>query len=241
MTIPNDLKELIPFVVKILGEPAKEVSNLVTDQLKFIRFKNQGRIILRAEKFYKDNQIKPKEIPLTSFFPLIESASLEENENIQNIWSNLLINACNPNNNNFLNGYIDILKQLLPDEIFILDTFYKFLLNKVKKEIPNIIENSHVFDNYMCFKSYNFNEFLEIVLDNKMEKDRLKIYLDNLVRLNIIKEQGIEDIITRLSDLEATILIGSKYPSGIRPYENKYNISILGLNFIKNCKEPKID
>jgi hypothetical protein len=88
------------FVEKIVAGPIMEGTGIFTDKVKYWRFKNQINIIIKAKKFLKEKGINvPKKIPIKDLTTLLENASFEENEQIQDNWANLLANTLNPNNN----------------------------------------------------------------------------------------------------------------------------------------------
>jgi hypothetical protein len=87
------------FVEKFLGSSIEEAGLLISDNIKLRRFKNQIKILNKAQKIVEENKIDVKQISLKVLVPLLEYSSVEEDENQQDKWANLLIN------------YIDIKKK----------------------------------------------------------------------------------------------------------------------------------
>ena len=93
----------------------------------------------------KSAGIKPDEIrecALKIGIPILENASLEEEEELSDIWASLLANAMNPTFNEELRtAYIDIAKSLSPLDVRILEQMrhtYEFKYPKSNEERINI-------------------------------------------------------------------------------------------------------
>ena len=64
----------------------------------------------------------PQAVPIKLLFPLLDGASLEEDEDLHTMWSRLLASAASPENTNRVRpAYIAVLRQLAPDELAILN------------------------------------------------------------------------------------------------------------------------
>ena len=64
-------------------------------------------------------------MPIKLLFPLLEGASLEENEDLHTMWAALLANAAATDDTNRVRpGFIASLRQLSPDEALILTYIY---------------------------------------------------------------------------------------------------------------------
>jgi len=76
----------------ILGPAANEFGELLGDKVRFRRFKNEVKIFGKARKLVEDNNLDINQLNLKTVVPLIEKSSLEEDEDLQDKWSNLLAN-----------------------------------------------------------------------------------------------------------------------------------------------------
>ena len=85
------------FVAKFIGEPLSTAAQIVNDKLKYIRWERQHRLILRADEFLKQIGLdKPdRAIPLNVAVPLLEAAAIEEDDDLQDVWAIMLVNAAN--------------------------------------------------------------------------------------------------------------------------------------------------
>lgn len=80
------------FVEKFLGSSVEEAGLFMSDNIKLRRFKNQIKILAKAQKIVADSNINIKQISLKTLVPLLEYSSLEEEELLQDKWANLLVN-----------------------------------------------------------------------------------------------------------------------------------------------------
>lgn len=91
-TIEKGLELAKEFLGKLIGPTVEEIGLLISDNIKFLRFKNQVRILLKAKTYVEARNLKVKEIPIKILVPLLENSSLEENEELQDKWANMLTN-----------------------------------------------------------------------------------------------------------------------------------------------------
>jgi hypothetical protein len=103
----SDLKDLIDavnlpkvvlertdaFLRTLLGPATAEAGELLADKIRFRRFKNQVQILRAAQDMLDAANLRPKQVPLRTLVSLIESASLEEDPDIQRMWATLLSNT----------------------------------------------------------------------------------------------------------------------------------------------------
>ncbi|WP_161888572.1 Abi-alpha family protein [Pontibacter russatus] len=160
------------FVEKIIAGPIIEGTGAITDKIKFWRFKNQVNTILKAQEFLKEKGIKtPKKLPVKDVTTLLEYASFEEDENMQNKWACLLANAADPNNP-FDICYIfsQVLNQLSPHEAKLLDYMFSRSFLMTDRDRPYFEKDDIIRRN---FASY------EVTL----------LIFDNLLRLRLIEEK----------------------------------------------------
>ena len=196
------------FLEKIVNPPLKELGGLLADKVKFLRFKNQINIIIKAENFIRQKGIQPKKIPLKTLFPLLEYSSWEEDPDMQTKWASLLANTVNPEYSHYINlSYVEILNQLSPLEVKILDLMYDeyVSLGHHIKEIPYITFGKG-FKDKIC-KRLNISS------------EKMNIIFDNLHRLNLIQPPI----------FHGKGVIGSRYYDAIQ-------LTTLGYEFIKHCK-----
>jgi hypothetical protein len=133
------------FFVEIFKEPKDEIVGIITDKLRFIRWK---RLIQMSEEVH--NILLSKNIKITRnvapkiAIPIFEEATLEENPDLQYLWNHLLANAMDPNFNDEIRyGFIDMIKGITGIEAKLLNSFYETLKKENKlSPIENVFQYS---------------------------------------------------------------------------------------------------
>jgi hypothetical protein len=118
--IEQMLLPLQKLVDKLLGPAATEVGLSLSDSLKVWRFKRQIRLLQEVKRLLDQSGQDIKPIATRLFFPALEAASIEDDDEMQTRWAALLANeaisvgSVHP-------SFIDILKQLAPGDARLLD------------------------------------------------------------------------------------------------------------------------
>jgi hypothetical protein len=75
--------------------PAGEIVGMLWDHLKVVRFERQIRLRDRVHHFLTERSMDSptRTIPLKIGLPLLDHATLEEDDELQDIWARLLING----------------------------------------------------------------------------------------------------------------------------------------------------
>ena len=151
-------------------EPASvEIGLILRDKIRSHRLTNLSNVTEAFRGYKVENlSVNPK-----CLIPLIESASLEENTILQNMWAGLLASSCNKvaDDDNFV--YINLLKQLTVGQVK--------LINYVCEETPKeCIKGLYIGKNTILETSKLF-EIMETTNLEKVDRE-----LDNLRYLGII-------------------------------------------------------
>jgi hypothetical protein len=215
-------KEGASFLRALYGEPTKELSLLFSDKISARRFHNLLKTVGKANQWYKETGISPKQVPLKILHPLLENCSLEEEETMQDRWAALLANAANPSlNMTILPGFLDALRQLNPHEAAFLDML-------CSEPIPK----HHVF-------SLARLDLQEIMIAwesaaKGMSQDLLQLTFDNLARLGFFRigmelssvQPGSISSLTQFTDLADAKWITT------------YEFTDFGRQFLLACHAP---
>jgi hypothetical protein len=113
------------FLEKLAGSSLEEAGLLLSDKIRTRRLKNQIKIFSEAKKIAEENNISIKQINLKILVPLLEFSSLEEDETLQQKWSNLIVNFSDSKENYESSIFPFILGQLSRNEIIDLDIIYQ--------------------------------------------------------------------------------------------------------------------
>lgn len=124
-------------VSKVTGSPAGEFGELLKDHIRFRRAKNLVKFYLKYQKIVEEAGIDQREVPFRLWFPTFESASIEEDESMQERWAALLANAANPGAEVDVDpSFVETLKQLSPLEAKALDAMYRPPLSETEGIVP---------------------------------------------------------------------------------------------------------
>lgn len=133
------------FFAKVFREPINEISGMITDKLRFIRWKRMVQMADEVNKILEEKNIEDtRAVPPKIALPIIEEASLEDDPTLQSLWNHLLANAMNPNFNDELRyGFIEMIKGITGIEAKLLNEFYEVLRREGKlKPLSDVFQYS---------------------------------------------------------------------------------------------------
>jgi hypothetical protein len=207
----SEAKAVTQFLEGLVPEFVKEGGGILADKVRYWRWKNQINIVMRAKTHIDNLGLQPKFPPLKIIVPLLESASLEEDESIQQMWSRLLASAL-VDDIKIVPNHILTLRQLSPVEVKVLDWMYRqFMDASVGSE-----------QNSVFFSADHIAEVFDL------SNDDAQLILEDLTRLGISVKPG---VITK--QLRSTT--GHLISTNLGP--NCFQFCQFGLSFMKACKE----
>lgn len=121
------------FIARYIGGSLEQGFGIFEDKLRYMRWERQARLIARAEQLMSDLGMKgpTRAISIKLAVPLLEAASLEENDDLQDLWARLLVNGADVESEVDLQRvYIDILEQITSLEASILEKVYSLPFDK---------------------------------------------------------------------------------------------------------------
>jgi hypothetical protein len=134
------------FFARVFKEPIAEVSGMVTDRLRFVRWQRLVTMSDEVNKILQDRGVKEtKSVPPKLALPIFEESSLEHDPTLQHLWNHLLANAMDPKFNGELRyGFVDMIKNITGIEAKILDSFYEILRREGRISNLSEITNYHL-------------------------------------------------------------------------------------------------
>jgi Abortive infection alpha len=116
------------FLGKAFGPAVDAVGGLLGDQLRYWRAKNLDRL---AEKWCNHltargvDPVTARSLPFGEAYRVLEAASMEEDEDVQDLWARLLASAMDPARQTGIKKfYIDLLKSFGPAEAAFIDLLW---------------------------------------------------------------------------------------------------------------------
>lgn len=210
--------------LQVFGTPVEDaVGLLIGDKLVYLRFeKNWKRYLRMIDQVNKDllerNCQTVRPIPPKLEIPLIINASLEEDDDLQDIWCKLIANALDSNFNLEIRfAYIDIIKNLTSLDAKVL----KFVYNEILR--MNCIPQNEPVKIYMAkviVDLKNIKKYLNV------SEEELTISYNNLIRVQCLK------LVSSLNPL--FVKEGERMPLMVSDPMHVI-ITPLGIAFIEAC------
>lgn len=219
------------FLARVLGEPLETAVGIVTDRLKLARAERLIRLRERYEKALKARSLAPEAqpVPPRIALPAMESASLEENNELQDLWANLLASGHDPNLNGVMRAaFVDILKQLEVVDVHLLDfVFDKTMRKNVDFEGQRAPQEKR--DRLVKPVKYAIRSH-DIMRELGIDTHAYECSIDNLMRMRCLAPN--------LEDVE---IVGGRYPeTATRVQEYDWvTITSLGWDFVRACNRQE--
>lgn len=177
------IRDASPFINRVFGPLVENAVGLLSDRLQYYRLsqfltlKDKTNALLDA-RCITDTQAVPPHIAL----PLIEAATITDNEELQDLWAGLMANALDPAfKEDIRPAYISIIKDLSP-----LDARVLQLVN------DGVNSFAQTWPSGQEYPSFDLTKFAE---DIGVDHDEFEISLQNLARLRCL---------SAVSDLDGT-------------------------------------
>lgn len=231
----------LTFMQRILG-PVAEAADFLSDKVRFMRWKSAQKTLENAYNIAKARNLKVNEVPVKFLVPFLEKCSLEEeSSNLIDKWAELLVSA-SQNYDIRLNRYVDILSQLGPEEVNILESMWIKTDPALMSKIPNF---SLVYGNSSANDELTQNELFNAKIDQKTNVDeygRLNFTTISVVQGHSILNYSTVSYLTEssvfvLENLGLTKVIARLSQSDTKGdrFTLKFQLTPLGYSFVKAC------
>lgn len=237
--------------LRLLGPASDELGGIIADPIRAFRFRQSVRLLAKVKTICEETGFEPKAVPLKTLIPILEKASLEDNEDLHERWANLTANAANPQQTTPVHpSFPDILHQLSSRDARFLDKICDSVLESHRATFPDPVTANSIqrvpIRNPQVMLARLFAEagltsvsnpyFLSVMPPPSAEMDRVRqdlsamaVSLDNLRRLRLIDPKIVSDV----------------KPKFQRPgefdlkQETEYHVTGLGFEFVSACRRPK--
>ncbi|UOX33531.1 DUF4393 domain-containing protein [Flavobacterium sediminilitoris] len=162
------------FLEKLVGATLEETGLLLGDKIRIFRLNNQIKMLVKAQEICKQNNITLKQLSVKALVPLLEYSSLEDNETLQEKWSNLLVNLIDTKENYESSIFPFILNQLSSNELLIIEKIYNY-----KNENSHLIDYSSIDSNFTNIERINLIRLglIEMDITSKTNKNKATLLL----------------------------------------------------------------
>ncbi len=252
LNIPKQLIDKSEALFKALFAPSiSELSGTIADNVRLRRFKNQVKILTKAQQILKDKHIDPRKVSLKVLAPLIEHSLYEEDKDLQKKWANLIAYVITDKEEEFLHSnFMRILNLLNPLEAKILDSLHKNFLNQQKRnlqksvqwaekgrterflkgrftytKIKDVKRQSKFIDKYIF-------SLVEQADKHKLEKEKYRYFISNLVSIGLLKWKIKIDSDIMERNIDGIV----QYENSIETFDyGTFIFTPLGIRFIEVC------
>ncbi|MGQ0581498.1 MAG: Abi-alpha family protein [Reyranella sp.] len=118
------------FLEKVFGPLLEQLGGMAGDRVRFWRMLQTQRFASRYDAIVKARQIPESELkalPLSQSLPILEAASMEESDEVQDLWASLLASAMDTRSGvSVKKPYIAILREIGPAEAALLHVLFQF-------------------------------------------------------------------------------------------------------------------
>lgn len=201
------------FFAKVFKEPVDEISGMITDKLRFVRWKRLVQMADEVNRILEEKQVQDtRAVPPKIALPILEESSLEDNPDLQYLWNHLLANAMNPDFNDEIRyGFTEMIKNITGIEALIIWEFYKIL------EKENHLTPLSEIHNYGLTKE-------QLIEGLKLTPDQYVVSINNLMRMQLLGPAVLKSGAT-MGDEPLTIFKGT----------DAVSLTPLGVKFVEAC------
>jgi len=207
------LEPLGDLLGKLAGPLADEVGETFGIWARQYRVRQGLKMLQKTQRMLKEAGLAPQAVSPRLFLPILEHASIENDEDLHSRWAALLANA-SACPNSVHPSFVEILGQLTPDDAQVLHTLYD-----ASRTYPKV--GDWTYSNYLA------QEGRMTTVINPKES------FQNLVRLGLIQpEYDIDRDLTKLR------LAGNGTPVLDAELESHYEVSEFAVRFVQACRAP---
>lgn len=203
-------------------------------------------VTAKAQKMLADAGIMPEEPRLPVFIPILQQASLEDNETLRTRWAALFANALNPDRREELRvAYTDILRQLSPEDVLFLDHLYDHVCGEAARRYgesgvsPNSVQKADISITGMDTIYHDVWPLPDVSAGDPegeqrfMDAQRYHISRRAIILRNC-ERLGLTDRVLRIGNPDK-----SRFSAGAIPNETLTYLTALGYEFVKACRAPE--
>lgn len=244
------------FVSRIIDEPLVMVMGILTDKLSYMRWERRLRLVERSKELIADRNIEGplNTVPPKIALPIVEHASLEENDELQDLWACLIASAVDPSFKGQIRAaYIEILRDLEVNDVHILEYIFR-RYNADNHSYNEFVSSDHR-DYYELDPLGAPTSMDSIVAEAPMEQGAYKESIDNLIRVGCVsfcigrrklevpvKTQRLRNASLSGTGSRATLSGNLQTDTSYTPVIYSYDkicITRLGIGFARACINEK--
>lgn len=134
-----------------------------------------------------------RQCPLKFGFQWLESACLEEEKTLQDLWANLLTNALSPDfENDLLSVYISIIRDLSPTDVATLKMFYMVTTKTEQEKLLSLVKDkkAHRMSREELRKAVSFENIKRLRLIDSVSTAIVPVAPDGVLGVNLFTHRA---------------------------------------------------
>lgn len=185
--VSEGLRPFTDLMTKLFGPAAEEIGLGLAAGWTAWRIKRQIRFWQQIQRTIAAAGYDPSPVPPKMLLPIIQNASIEDNDDLQDRWAALLANAANPGADvAVLPAFVEILKQLSSIEAKLLDDIYSRQVETPGANVYFIPYTSQP-DFYKAYCAIIGNNSVESGQQNPNQEKEFNVLISNFLRLRLIE------------------------------------------------------
>ena len=210
------IEPVTDIVKQLLGPAAAEIGLAWGDSLRFWRLKRTVRLLEDVKRVTSDAGLQLKPVAPRLLFPILEAASLQDDEDLHRRWVALLTNAARTDYDQILPCFPDLLRQLTSEEAQFLDRAYDEVTRDAEKRRVEILDKNPGFKGDVGF----------LGISGRILQSVHPVLIENLERLMLVTRMNVP------------LSFDDKILNTMPPANHLY-VSELGKAFVRACRLPK--
>lgn len=200
------------FTGTLFGGASVELNEILAETVRSWRFARSLKHREKAMRQMEEAGLDPRQVPLRTLVPLLENASLEDDEGMVDRYASLLANAASPEGS-VPPSFPTILRDLEPVQAQMLDSLYDALMPLG----PSFRVRFGIGHEGMIGAGFDLDEAT------------FRYHIDNLARLRLVLNLGVAPTINILESMTHT----TEYQPGAL-----ITLTELGRVFVRACRPP---
>jgi len=234
------LKPFADLCQKLFGGAAEEIGGIWQDSLKVRRFGRQIKLLRRVQELLQHAGIDPQRVKDTISIPLLNAATLEDDECLQDKWACLLANAANPAASPPISAqFPKILANLSAREVAFLDLYCTFSAGHV--DPTAFSRNPGAAAPHGALVQSDLIDLAGkhgFTWKSEEEREGMLAHLisEGLIKLEQISPAHVMNFFSNISRRPAN---SQQSVMELRPiFQAYYRMTVLGMEFVMACRPP---
>ena len=239
-------KPFADLIDKLFGGAAEQIGGMLTDSLTARRRIRQIALLGKLRVAINEAGFEPQRIPDSIWVPVLEAASLQDDETLQERWANLLANAADPEHRtSVLPSFSPILSELTSPQARLLSVLYQETAARVAKYSSGAFTRDQLLSLYVKaglsrqprLSNLTYGEIIRGGDALRIELDECELSLYVFAKTGLVEQVVTSDPID-LSPI-ADALQSDHMPRKLKTKTSTlFRLTILGKKFVKACERP---